>query len=303
LEREKILKLLREKGDKILNINNLFEIRIPENIEIASIDQYFLLDYDNTQYGVENLLRIVYENKFFFIGIQIYGNKDSFFTEEKTYDLKKIVNPSPYMSKNQVKYLKENYLNDPFTNMNKIKISRFISNWGTSFTSDYYGLYFKIPNNQFDECVISIDNIWGTFAKNEILDEDYKEKIAKEGGTLEKIFKDLEIIENSITFTLSDDSIKIGNGCAGTGIIENNYIYPTIADLRMRSRPSLDGEVLGYMKNAMYRVVVTGEKAVIDGIEGDWIMITSLSGNDAAWVFSGFTRKATGEEYDYYFGW
>jgi hypothetical protein len=187
LEREKILKLLRKKGDKILNINNLFEVKIPENIEIVSIDQYLILDRDNTQYGVRNSLYMVYENKFFCICIEIYGNKDkSFFTEDKTYNLKKMVNYDPYVGQNQVKHLKENYLNAPFTNRNKVKIGRFVSLWGTSFTSDYYGLYFKIPNDQFDECIISIDNIWGTYTKNEILDENYKEKIVKEQKIVRK---------------------------------------------------------------------------------------------------------------------
>jgi len=302
LNREEILNTLRKKGDKLLNINNLFEIKIPENIEIISINQYLLLNRNNTQYGIYNLFKIVYQNKFFFMSINIYGNTNHFILEgNKTYNLSKIINPSSYMSKNQIKYLKENYINESFINKNKIKISRYVSIWGTSSTSDYYGLYFKLLNNEFNECVISIDNIWGTFAKIETLDENYKENITKEGGNLKKIFQDLELMENSITFVLSEDSIKIENGSIGEEIINDEYIFPLIDNLRMRNQPLLTGEVLGYMEKKMYRIVFIGKKAEIDGIEGNWIMITPWNGNDVSWVFSGFTRKATDEELNRHF--
>ena len=303
LKREKILKELLEKGDKVLNINDLFEIIIPENIEIMSINQYFLLDSDNTQYGVENSLYILYQNKFFFMDINIYGNKNrSLLDGTKTYNLRKIINPAPYMSKNQINYLKENYFNKPFTNKNQVKTGKFFSSWGTSWSSDYYGLYFTLPNDEFNECVISISNIWGTFANSETIDENYKEEIKKTGGNLEKIFNDLEFMENSITYKLSEKSIKIENGGVGEQIIDNDYVYPVIDNLRMRSRPSLTGEVLGYMEKEMYRVVVIGEEEEIGGIKGNWLLIKSWYGNSAAWVFSGYTREATNAEKDRYFG-
>jgi hypothetical protein len=304
LKRENLLKLLGEKRDKVLNINDLFEIKIPKSMEIVSINQYLLLDRDNTQYGISNYLDIVYQNKYIDMRIEIYGNTNrSFFDGEKIYNLRKIVNPDSYMSKNQVIYLKENYDDDPFTNKNQVKIVRFFSVWGTSWTSDYYGLYFTLPNEEFNECVISIYNIWGTFAKKETLDENYKEKIKKEGGNLEKIFKDLEAMENSITFNLTDKSIKIRNGSAGEQIIEDEYIYPAIDNLRMRSQPSLAGEILGYMKKEMYRVIVIGEEAEIEGIKGNWLMIIPWADNSASWVFSGYTRKATDEEMNSHFEW
>jgi len=297
LEREKILNQLKEKRDKVLNINNLFEIKIPKDIEIVSINQYLLLDRDNTQYGFSNTLFILYQNKFFFMDIDVYGNTNrSIFDGSEIYYLRKIINPHPYKSENQIKFLKENYINDPSTNRNKIKIGKYFSSWGTSWTSDYYGLYFKLPNNEFDECVISINNIWGTFAKSEIIDENYKTEIKKKGGNLEKIFNDLESMENSITFKLTNESIKIGNGSVGEQVIDSEYIYPTINNLRMRSQPSLDGEILGYMKKEMYCVVAIGEETEIEGIKGNWLLIIPWSGNSASWVFSGFTRKATDEE-------
>jgi hypothetical protein len=303
LNRESVLDSLRKKGDKVLNINNLFEIKIPENIEIISMNQYLLLNRDKTQYGIYNLFNIVYQNKFFFIGIEIYGNTNSFILgETKTFNLNKIINPSSYMSKNQIIYLKEKYIKDPFINKNNVKISRLVSYWGTSWTTDYYGLYFMLPNNEFNECVISIDNIWSTFAKIETLDKNYKENIIKEGGNLRKIFQDLELMENSITLALSEDSIKIDNGSVGKETINDEYIFPRIDNLRMRNQPLLTGEILGYMEKKMYRIVFIGERAEIDGIEGNWIMIIPWHGNDISWVFSGFTRKATNEELDSYFG-
>jgi hypothetical protein len=302
LEREKILKLLKEKGDKVLNINDLFEIKIPKNIEIVSINQYLLADIDNTQYGISNTLYILYENKFFFLEIDIYGSTDrSIFNRSETYNLREIINPHPYRSGNQIKFLKEKYINEPFTNKNQVKIGKFFSSWGTSWSSDYYGLYFSLPNNEFNECVISIFNVWGTFAESDTIDENYKEKIKKTGGNLEKIFNDLEFMENSITYKVTDKSIKIGNGSIGEQNIEEVYIYPAIDNLRMRSRPSLTGEVLGYMKKEMYRVVVIGDEAKIDGIKGNWLLIIPWQGNSASWIFSGYTRKATNKELDRYF--
>jgi hypothetical protein len=304
LEREKILKQLREKGEKVLNINNLFEIKIPGNINIVSSDQYFLLDRDKTQYGVSNTLDILFENKYFIISIDIFGNTNrSLLDGSKTYNLRELINSSPYKSRNQINYLKENYIKVPFTNKNQVKIGKFFSGWGTDWSSDYYGLYFTLPNNEFDECVISIFNIWGTFAKSETIDENYKEEIKKTGGNLEKIFNDLELMENSIKYKLSEKSIKIENGNVGDQIIDDKYIFPTIDNLRIRSQPSLNGEVLGYMKKEMYQIIVIGEEAEIGGIKGNWLLIKPCFENSASWVFSGYTRKATENELDRYFGW
>jgi hypothetical protein len=303
-EREKILKQLREKGDKVLNINNIFEIKIPENIEIVSIDQNLLFDRDNTQYGIRNMLHTLYENKYFFIDINIYGNTNSsIFDKSKTYNLREVIQPSPYDSKNQINYLKENYIKEPFTNKNHVKIGKYFDSWGTDWSSDYYGLYFSLPNNEFNECDISIFNVWGTFEKSEEIDENYKTKIKKIGGNLEKIFNDLELMENSITYKLSEDSIKIENGRVGEQIIDDDCIIPIIDNLRMRSKPSLDGEVWGYMeKEIIYRVVVIGEEAEIGGIKGNWLFIKPWYGKNASWVFSGYTRKPTSGEMDSYFG-
>jgi len=301
LERDKIINHLREKGDKVLNINNLFEIIIPKNIEIISINQYLLLDKEKTQYGVSNIIDLLYDNKYFFIEIDVYGKTNhSFLDGSKTYNLREIINPHPYKSRNQINYLKENYKKEFITNKNDIKIGKYFSSWGTSWSSDYYGLYFMLQNNEFNECVISIFNIWGTFAKSETIDENYKTEILKTGGTLEKIFKDLELMENSITYKLTEESIKINNGSVGEQIIEDGYIYPIVDNLRMRRQPSLTGEVLGYMKKEMYQVVFIGDKVEIDGIKGNWLLIKPRFINSTTWVFSGYTRKATKKEMERY---
>jgi hypothetical protein len=303
LNQGEIIKQLGKTENKLLNINNLFEIEISENIEIVSISQY--LDRSKTQYCITNSLDVIYQNKHFYLDIDCYGNTNSaILKNNEFYNLKKLINPSLYKSMNQIGYLKSNYVNDPSINKNDIKIGKFVSHWGTSWTSDYYGVYFILPNSEFNECVISIDNVWYTFAQNETLedDEDYKNKILREGGNLEKIFRELEMIENSITFNLSDDSIKIENGRIGGKNINDEYIFPAIDNLRMRNKPSLTGEILGYMENKIYQVIVIGEDVEIEGIKGNWIMIIPHNGNSVSWVFNGFTREATDEECYQYFG-
>jgi len=290
------------KEKKLLNINNLFEIRIPENMEIISIKQYFLKDKNNTQYGIGNVLYIVFQNKFFFMDIDVYGDSNrNILDGSKKYNLREIINPHPYMSQSQIIELKENYNNAPFINKNQVTMGKFISNWGTRWTSDYYGLYFTLPNEDFNECVISIYNIWGTFAENEQLDDNYKYKIKEIGGNLEKIFNDLEKMEDSIKFKLTGKSKKIGIDNIGEQIIEDEYIYPATNNLRMRSQPSLTGEELGYMEDKMYRIVFIGEEAEMEGLKGNWLLIIPWFDNSASWVFSGYTREATEEEINSHF--
>jgi hypothetical protein len=303
--REEVINPLRLPGDKTLNINNLFELTIPEDFDIISIDQYLFLNRDNTQYNISNSLRVIYQNKFFNIRIDCIGNTDaSILDGDKYNNLRKFINTSVYVG-NQINDLKNNYIEDPFINENYIKISRFISPWGTSWTSDYYGLYFTLPNNEYTECVISIYNIWGTFAQNVPFpqsEKDYILKSKEEGGIIERIFQDLEFMENSITFTSSENSIKILNGSVGEEIIKDEYIFPTADNLRMRKQPSLTSEVLGYMENKIYIIRAIGEKTEIEGINGNWILVVPHDGNSAAWVFNGFTRKATSEEINHVFG-
>ena len=298
--KEIIIKLLEKSGIKLLNINNLFEISIPENIEIVTLNQYLFMDRDNTQYCIGNYLGIIYQNKYFVIRIDCYGDSnESILNGNETYNLRKIINPEPYKSRNEINFLKKNYSDDFFINGNGVRIGKSISNWGSGVTSDYYGLYFTLSNNEFNECVILIYNVWYSFAINEGLvhdDKNYKIKYMNEGGNLERIFQDLEFIENSITFTVSNDSIKIYNGSIGENIIDDELIFTTIDNLRMRKQPSLSGEILGYMDDIIYRVILIGEYAEIDGIKGNWVMVIPFNGNSISWVFNGFTRKPTEEE-------
>jgi hypothetical protein len=304
---DEVIKLLRKSGVKKLNINNLFEINIPASIEVVSLNQYLFVDRDNTQYSVSNYFDIVYQNKYFILRIDCYGDTNmSILNGDKTYNLRKIINPNIYKSENIIKYLKENYDDDSFTNKNNVKMGRLVSNWASGRTSDYYGLYFTLSNNEFSECVIAIYNIWYTFTVNEELDHNdksYRVKYKNDGGDLEGIFQELEIIENSISFKKSEDSIIILNGSVGENIIDSEYVFPATDNLRMWNKPSLTGEVLGYMENKIYRVIVIGESIEIDGINGNWIMIIPFYGNSVTWVFDGYIREPTQEEKWEEFGW
>ena len=185
-------------------------------------------------------------------------------------------------------------------------MSKLITSWASGATSDYYGLYFNIQDNEFNECVISINNIWGTYVNFEtiskISEKNYISKILEEGDDLENIFKDLDIMENSITFSLTKNSMIIKNGDIGENEIEDDLIYPAINNLRMRNQPSLTGEIVGYMENRIYQIIFIGAEAEIDGIKGNWLIIRPFNKNSISWVFSGYTRKPTKEEIRSLFG-
>lgn len=306
INREEIIEFIKKSEVKSLNINDLFEISIPESMKIISIDQYLFMDRESTQYSISNYLGMVYLNKYFVIEIDCYGDSDmAILNGNETYNLRKIINPDPYKSRNVINYLKENYSDDSFVNKNGVKIGKSITSWASWVSSDYYGLYFTLSDDKFNECVISIYDVWYSFAKNERLvhnDKDYKEKYKNEGGNLEKIFHDLELLENSITFKISNDSIKILNGEIGENIIDDRLVFPTIDNLRMRNSPSLTGEILGYMEKIIYRVIIIGDNDEIDGINGNWVMVIPYNGNNVSWVFNGFTRKPTEDELWRFFG-
>jgi len=305
-ERENILALLKIPGEKTLNIDNLFEIKIPDNLEIVSLNQYLHIDINNTQYCISNVLETIYQNRHFSFIIECFGETNtSILNGHIDYNLNKIINNHAYRGRNQINYLKENYTEHPVFNKNNVKLSKFISTWSTSWSSDYYGLFFTLSDKEFNECVISIYNIWGTFTKKELRDineENYKQQIQEEGGDLENIFNILELMENSISLNISENSIKINKGNVSAQIIEDTSIFPAINNLRMRKNPSLNSEITGYMKNIIYRVIVIGDEAEIDGIKGNWIMVVPYNGNTASWVFNGYTRKASNDELDNFYG-
>jgi hypothetical protein len=219
--------------------------------------------------------------------------------------MKKWTYNGSYDIADRIKFLKQNYNAIPFFNRAGVKIGRFISTWGSGISSDTYALYFEIPNREFTECSIVIDNIWGTFAQHDELvlnDTRYEDKIKSEGGVLETFFRQLALLENSITFAISNDSHKIEGGYAYEKYpTDYAYILPTISNLRMRNSPALTGEVVGFMQNRMYQIIRIGERAEIDGITGNWILIKPYPGNSLSWVFSGYTRKATEQEIANYY--
>jgi hypothetical protein len=288
------------------NINNLFQITIPAEIDVASINQYLRIKSDNSQYCVVNNMYVIWQNRYFLINVNCYGNSNkNVFNGTETYNMRKGVYYAKYNIADQVTYLKKNYVERPFTNKNKVKLSRFVSDWASGMTSDYYGLYFMLPGTEFTECIISINNIWGTFSKNYKLafdDVTYSRKYMLEGGMLEKFFQLLNLLEESITFDISSNSTSIVNGYAYEKYnTDYSYVIPTTSNLRMRNSPSLTGEVIGYMADSLYQIIVFGEASEVDNIKGNWILLKPYNGNSLAWVFNGYTRKATEEEIEGYF--
>jgi hypothetical protein len=290
------------------NINDFFQINLPNEFEVASITQKLRVKSDKSQYCITNNIYFIFENKYFVMTINCYGNNNIRILDgSETYNMETgLYYSNNYSMADEIKYLMPNYIDIPLFNKNNVKYSKFISDWPSGRTSDYYGLYFQIPNNEFSECIISIYNIWGSFATSQRLkfgnNPDYKEKYMKEGGKLQSIFQLLELFENSITFSISKNILKIANGYSYEKYKSDySFILPTINNLEMRKEPSLNSEVLGYMSNRIYQIIIMGNESEIDGIKGNWILIKPPIGNNLRWVFSGYTRKATEEEINKYF--
>ena len=153
-------------------------------MEIVSIDQNLSVQSDSSQYYIINNFYIVYEDKYFVISIRCYGNENkSILNNTETLNMKKGIYYGAYGIADRIKYLKQNYNDKPFINKNNVKIGKFVSYWPSGRTSDTYGLFFTIPNVDFNECSVIVNNIWSTFSLNEKLewnDKDYKDKIKRE---------------------------------------------------------------------------------------------------------------------------
>jgi hypothetical protein len=305
-ERENITETAETAKITAYNINNALEIEIPEEMEVVAIKQYLAVNYDNTRYCIDTSFRFIYENRYLSLVVQCYGSADkSILDGTKILNMEKYSFYGEYNIASQIKELKQNYTDNLLTNKNGVEFSRLVSYWPSGATSDYYGLYFKLPGKDFSECIISINNIWGSFDDPEKLsmpDNDYKEKVKSAGGKLEAFFNLLDEFENSISFKTSGKAIKAADGFAYEKYnIDDMYVVPATDNLRMRKEPSLTGEVSGYMKDVVYKVIKIGDEAEIDGIKGNWLMVKEyfLSGRDdnaLSWVFSAYTRPASEEE-------
>lgn len=287
------------------NINNLFSINLPGAMEVVSINQYLRVKSDATQYSIISNIYFIYENRYFSISIQCYGNTNrSILNGIETYNMRRGTYYANYNIASQINYLKQNYRTSPLKNSNGLQYAKLVSLWPSGMSSDYYGLYFLLPNSEFNECILSIYNAWDALAVDQKLvwnDNNYKTKYISDGGKLREFFELLETLEESIDFKNSDGYTSITNGYAYEKYTTDySYIFPAISNLRMRSSPSLTGEILGYMENRMYQVIIIGEEAEIDGIRGNWLMIKPYLRPALSWVFSGYTRKATDAEIEGY---
>jgi len=304
-DREIVINQLRQPGNKKINIDNMFEITIPENMEIISITQRLIIDSMNPRYYVSHLFELAYHNKYFVLSINCHGNSNrSIINGNETFNLRTITTGIP----SQIYLLQDNYNSKPFFNQNNIKLGKMVAGWGSHWTSDIYGLYLPLESDNFNECEITLYNLWGAFTDIDVyeLNNDiYAARSTAEGGIIEKIVQDLIFLENSITYSSSDNSIKIIIGNIGEDTNDSMYIFPTQNNIHLRRTPSVSGEIIGYMEDKIYNILMTGENTEIDGIYGNWLMIIPFpyKFEDVAWVFSGYTRNPTNEELDYYFNW
>jgi hypothetical protein len=276
-------------------------------MEVIEIEQKLRINNHDSQYWLANWFYFIYDNKIFGLRVDCFGNNNKKILDgSETLNMTTDTYLVSYNIASQLKFLKNNFIDTPIFNRNNIKFSRFVADWASGSSSDYYGLYFQIPNDNFSECIISIYNIWHSFARNQKLlmdnNPDYKEKYMMEGGSLKNIFQLLELLEESLSFTISNNIINITNEYNYRKYnSDDSFIRPKIKNLRMRREPSLNSEVLGYMADSLYQIVIIGKEDKIDGIKGNWLLIKPGNSNNLTWVFSGYTRKATEKEIFNYF--
>jgi hypothetical protein len=285
------------------SIENLFSVTIPEEIEILSIDQEIRTKKDNTQYYLSTSFGILYKNVYLYLSINCYGNSNPDLYKSQN-NVKTNYYYNLYNLSSQLDYLFANYEKTHFVNTNNVKYSIFVSDWDSGWSSDYYGVYFKLNDSTFSECIISINNSWSAFEpKNQlsINDNKFRDKYLAEKGDIKTFYQLLDSLVNSITFNPSDKQIIISNGFSYQKYKSDySYCIPTINNLRMRSLPSLQGEVLGVMQESVYTILGIGIEDTIDGIKGNWILVIPTLGNKATWVFNGYTRKPSEAEISKY---
>ena len=130
------------------NINDLFMISIPSEIEVVSIRQALGVNNRKSRYMINNEIAVIYGNGYFVINMICYGSRNmSILNGSETLNMETGVF---YAHTEEINYLKENYINRPITNNNGIRYGRFVSSWPSGTTADFYGLYFSLPNGDFD---------------------------------------------------------------------------------------------------------------------------------------------------------
>lgn len=92
-------------------------------------------------------------------------------------------------------------------------------------------------------------------------------------------------------FSLDEDLKSIINSLSFHDAAPTLYFTPTVARLRMRSLPSLQGTFLRYLASGeILRILEVGKEDFIAGLKGNWVKVRTEDG-DEGWCFNGYLKE------------
>ena len=262
-----------------INIHDAVNLVIPDEIEVLSVSQNLRSHNKSDQYCLRVYIEMIYDNTYLPLKIDLFGYGDTGELAEKL-DMEKVGIYSPeYRTADQKKYLKQNYAEYPERTEN-IEFSRFVSHWPNGWSSDYYGIYFKLENSFFDEAIVSMINIWSGFGGSglKINDREFREKAQELSASGRRFLAMTEAMIRSIECRPGVETNKSLLFSSYEDI--PGYFLPTIENLRLRSGPSPDSEVLGYVSGYPHLIIGTGPEFEADGIKGQMVQDQAIHRND-----------------------
>lgn len=282
-----------------LNIHNILSLDVPESTEVLAVHQSFKQHRFSNQYSLSIWIEMISAHKYIPLRIDLFGyeNYDDF-ASMIGQDEKELYSPE-YRTADQIDFLLENYKTDRETNDNGLEFARFVSDWVSGWSTDYYGIYFELDNHYFDEVIISLINAWDAFEGSnlKINDKEFRAKAATMSSAGQEFIKSIDDMAQSIRVSSRDTEVIINDSLEFIGYeIIRGYYVPTISDLRLRASPDLDSEILGYVEEVPHYIIGTGPELTADGIEGRWLRLQTVIGPTTGWAFSGYLRTMTPEE-------
>ena len=280
-----------------IRVLNTVEFDFPDSFEGYSPSITFSFHKATKKYLVSYSIPFVYRHSYLILSIDLYGQGQ---VEGVTTALGKepADRYNEYNMADQIKDLRRLFDQSPQVSKGGIPFSRFFSEWGTDWSSDYLGYYYRLRSNSFQECFISIYNSWSSLDSTVSLTLDQTlnaQRIKTQDSYLQAFYSLADQIAASFS--------KVGDTAGPTEIpsflripkIRRPGVYlTTIDNLRWRAEPRATSLVYGVVPKRPIQILEVGESATFDGIKGNWVRISTR--NRTGWAFDGYLRRMTDEE-------
>jgi hypothetical protein len=291
---------------KEFNLNNIFSIDIPENMVVVSLDQSFSFNhnYNDVQYKWTLGFMCLYDSKFIPLKIELFGDKNPADAADSLhFPLDKIIGfrGNNYGLSDQVKFLFEKFEDSPEYTSSKIPYSMVISSWPAGSQHDYLGIYFKVNDDYFSECIISVWNSWRELqgiSDLEIPENDFYQVLIKEEENIQAYYNNFHEMVDSLVLS-REDGIFINaqyNELLATS--RKGFFSPNRQDIKIRIDSNLESENLGILKEKPYRIMYVGLEDTINGLDGNWVYLVNYYYHSIGWVFDRNLHRSTQEEID-----